>query len=76
VRLRPGVTGDVSSRNPIVLNFGPWIGLAKDLASARSAARKPGYTCSALPAGGRTVKGLTARPNCARRTQLQTQVKL
>lgn len=26
----------VSSRNPLVLNFGPWIGLAKDLASAMS----------------------------------------
>ena len=26
----------VSSRNPFVVNIGPWIGLAKDLASARS----------------------------------------
>ena len=26
----------VSSHNPLVLNFGPWIGLAKDLASAKS----------------------------------------
>ena len=26
----------VSSNNPFVVNFGPWIGLAKDLASARS----------------------------------------
>ncbi|MNG34906.1 hypothetical protein D3C84_1215160 [compost metagenome] len=26
----------VSSRNPFVVNFQPWIGLARDLASARS----------------------------------------
>ncbi|MCA0303380.1 MAG: sterol desaturase family protein [Proteobacteria bacterium] len=30
------VTPAVSSHNPFVLNVGPWIGLAKDLASARS----------------------------------------
>ena len=30
------VSPAVSSRNPFVLNFEPWIGLAKDLASARS----------------------------------------
>ena len=31
------VSPHVSSRNPFVLNFGPWIGLVKDLVSARSA---------------------------------------
>ncbi len=31
------VSPAVSSRNPFVLNFGPWVGLAKDLATARSA---------------------------------------
>jgi sterol desaturase/sphingolipid hydroxylase (fatty acid hydroxylase superfamily) len=30
------VSPAVSSRNPLTLNFGPWIGLAKDIASARS----------------------------------------
>ena len=30
------VTPPVSSRNPFVLNVGPWLGLARDLASARS----------------------------------------
>ena len=30
------VSPDVSSRNPLVVNFGPWIGLAKDIAAART----------------------------------------
>ena len=31
------VTPEVSSRNPFVINFAPWIGLFKDLRGARSA---------------------------------------
>src|SRR5262249_31020528 len=30
------VSPDVSSRNPLDVNFGPWIGLAKDIAAART----------------------------------------
>jgi hypothetical protein len=30
------VSPRVSSRNPLMVNLGPWVGLAKDLASARS----------------------------------------
>ena len=30
------VSPRVSSRNPLVVNFAPWVGLAKDLSGARS----------------------------------------
>ena len=50
------VSPAVSSRNPFVVNFEPWIGLAKDLRGARSLG-EVWSTCSARRAGVRTARG-------------------
>ena len=65
------VSPPVSSRNPFVLNFGPWIALVKDLASARSARDVWMYLFGA-PGWRVDGKGLTAA-ELRRARLLQTQ---
>jgi len=54
----------ISSNNPFVVNFGPWIGLAKDLASARSF-HDVWMFLFARPAGGRTPRADDGRTSGA-----------
>ncbi len=55
-----GLVSRVTTHNPIRINVEPWIGLARDLASARSPAT-PGCSCSGPPGWRPDGKGLTTR---------------